>query len=113
MSNMATSNLTLEMPVSGAGYCKFPDGTLICHAVLYSMTNDDPVTFPATFYAVPTVLATVTETTTGNVYEVRAYNRTTSGFTARMARVTSSGPEVVPSITKVTMAYIAIGRWKA
>ena len=107
---MATGTITKVIPTSGTGYCKMPDGTLICWGkkavARNSGQNFTTDSFPVSFISEPTGfctymtghpeiwLATVTDLTTTNI-EMVLYN--TGG--------TTSG--------NGNLYWIAIGRWKA
>ena len=100
---------------SANGYCKFPDGTLICWgsvtisssyqswgAMYVSDANPD-VTFPAPFLSAPALSVTCKEQVSGVI--VNAVCTATKWNQVAIMRQ-SSGTFPVP------LSYIAIGRWK-
>lgn len=113
------SHELLEMSdfVSGTGYCKMPDGTMMCWGQKTSSANSstqwgtgyaanfDPITFPQTFIAAPS--ATITVSGTASFAIVSASVGTTG-----ISNIQAFRPGTFPSST-FAYNWIAIGRWKA
>ena len=109
---MATSNLTLEMPVSGSGYCKFPDGTMICYGTLLSKYSGAQIAFAQTFYSEPTVnVSLINSPSTSYVYMPWAKSISTGSFYLKVNRTT--GGSVGEWDGAADYSYVAVGRWKA
>lgn len=109
-NNLATSTIKQVTNNSGSGYCKMPDGTLICYgdeatgSISSNSIMDVPVTFPLEFLAVPVVTVSYVSHSPA-VLSISYEARTKTGFTIRVGNSYSS-----PISTRVT--WIAVGRWK-
>lgn len=108
---MASSIIRKVIPTGGSGYCKLPDGTMICWG-LESKKSGDAVSFAQTFYSPPVVFVDPADSNSNNVFDARASARTTSGFTLHCAR-TSTGGTTGEFTTTINYIYLAVGRWKA
>lgn len=100
---------------ANGSYVKYADGTMICYAtvpftlditgqfegVYYANTGD--VTFPATFFSMPTLNITFRGLAGGGYSFYNIYNGYFNGFVWK----TQSKSNV-----SLTMMYVAIGRWK-
>ena len=111
--NGQTGAVVLTIPesnVSGAGYCKMPDGTLICWGsesiTRAAGVNTANAVFAQTFYSAPIVTVNYL-TGRPDLWYCSAQGTTTSGTTLTMYNSGSS------SGTAGTIEYIAVGRWKA
>ena len=101
---------------SANGYCKFPDGTLICWGqvivrssyqswgAMYVTDVNPNVTFPAPFLSVPALSVTCTEKVSGIIVNTN-YTATKWNQVAIMRQ--NSGTNLA-----VPLSYIAVGRWK-
>lgn len=95
------------------GYCKMPDGTLICwgHATLNSIpaesfTTEVSAVFPIPFIIAPSVTATVHKWTDPSIFAVCIKDLSTTSVQIRVRNNTSYEQ------TDVGLLWQAIGRWK-
>ena len=101
---------------SANGYCKFPDGTLICWGsvtvsssyqswgAMYVSDADPDVTFPVPFLSEPALSVTCKAKVSGII--VNAVCTATKWNQVAIMRQTSGTNLSVP------LSYIAVGRWK-
>ena len=113
---MATGKIEKVMNDSGSGYCKMPDGTLICwgHVIVRSsyqswgamyVTDVNPnVTFPVPFLSAPALSVTCSEQVSGVI--VNAVCTATKWNQVAIMRQSSGTDYSTP------LSYIAVGRWK-
>ena len=97
---------------SANGYCKFPDGTLICYGSnsvttpsaggKFGYFGSTSVTFPQTFSACPIVIPNVDKSPA--FWSVNTQSTSTTGATIGVASDTQNG--------SANVTYIAVGRWK-
>ena len=102
---------------SANGYCKFPDGTLMCWGTqsggsyattqegsLYVATLSLSITFPVAFSAKPPVMFSPS----GNPYNIptSGVKYSTTGIT-QLALARSTSGNIYPEFS-----WLAIGRWK-
>ena len=96
---------------SGTGYCKMPDGTLICYGAVSASTVNSGgkfgyygtanITFPVAFNSAPMI--------TVNVKKGAAFwNATADSISATGAEISIAGDAIVTA----TVEWLAIGRWK-
>lgn len=95
---------------SAAGYCKMPDGTLICNGIAVPASSGDTITFPISFNGYPTVVIVPdynTGTTIRCIFSV-------GGVTSSSATVYAWDTSTNAASTSTTLAFywIAVGRWK-
>ena len=111
-----------EANTSGTGYCKMPDGTLMCWGVLsglsprnltgtpagslYYHTYTANVTFPISFVDLPSISVT---RLTGRVCAISWVVTDTTTFSSFD---TLSGQQTIESTRKLAVSWQAIGRWK-
>ena len=119
---MATSIIKQVTNNSGTGYCKMPDGTLICwgnktipltasHFINWStadikradLGDNNYIPFPVSFASPPAVSATINNDAWAFVLTVRA--STTAIYEICIARQTAYEGSY-------NLGWIAIGRWK-
>lgn len=106
---MAVNKIEKVTNDSGSGYCKMPDGTLMCwgapsKSVAASSTDEIAVTYPIAFTASPIVgLAFLGHVP--SVFNVSYENNTTNGMTIR-------GQNTYSGALNLNVSWIAIGRWK-
>lgn len=110
---MATGNIQFSANQSANGYCKMPDGTLICYGN-QMMPSDGAVsiTFAQSFindsYAFTATYETINGNVAGSIGTIKAYNILTTGIT-----VTIAGSMPSDFINRLRVSYVAVGRWKA
>lgn len=97
---------------SDAGYCKMPDGTLICYGnVMMPADGTAAIPFAQQFindsYSFSVSYETIGGSISGTIGPVKAYNILTSGIT-----VTIAGEMPSAFIDRLRVSYIAVGRWK-
>ena len=101
---------------SANGYCKFPDGTLICWGIvvvyssyqswgaMYVSDANPDVTFPVPFLSAPALSVTCIEQISGVI--VNAVCTATKWNQVAIMRQNSGTNLPTP------LSYIAVGRWK-
>lgn len=95
---------------SGAGYCKMPDGTLICYGIRSNVASGATINFPSPFVGRPVVVVTPnynTGTTIRCTFSVE-------GVTVSSATVYAwdTITNALSASTTLTFYWQAIGRWK-
>lgn len=118
---MATGTIKQVIPNSGTGYCKMPDGTLICwgtatkavtepswsswNAGWYQVTvvSGNSITFPVAFIATPRIYATISSDVWASVVSV-------GGDAAHIGRIAVARPSQYAGTLQCD--WLAIGRWK-
>ena len=114
---MATGKIEKVMNDSGSGYCKMPDGTLMCWGTfsgegyaatqvgsLYVVELSLSITFPVAFSAKPAVMFSPS----GDPYSIPAegVEYSTTGIT-KLGVVRPTRGNIFPNFS-----WFAIGRWK-
>ena len=110
MASGKTEKVTSE---SGAGYCKMPDGTLICWGFnLLDSNGSVQIGFPLAFSAAPAVTAQWSFGSNGNASgdaaALKIYNVAATSFRATIGGNVPTGS----GWNKLGVQWIAIGRWK-
>jgi hypothetical protein len=91
------------------GYCKFPDGTLICWGKATIANNSDRTDwfyFPQTFVANPIVTAMYNYSDSTSLPPLRGFSIATNGMYLLIAPKNTTG-------ATLNVFWQAIGRWKA
>lgn len=104
-SNKADKN------VSGTGYCKMSDGTMICWGGESNRQTGDRITFPISFVGIPSVTITPeynTQTTIQCIFSC-AYGNGNTGFNMYAWDITTKQQS---TSTTLGFRWTAIGRWK-
>lgn len=120
--NMASGTIKNFANDSGTGYCKMPDGTLMCWGLLSDLSPRNltgtqsgtlyyheytaNVTFPIAFVNTPSISVT---TLTGRECSISWVVANTTAFSSFD---TLSGQQTAESTRKLRVSWIAIGRWK-
>lgn len=109
---MATGTITKVMNDSRSGYCKMPDGTLICYGnVMMPSDGTASITFATSFindsYGFTTTYETLNGNVAGAIGTIKAYNIYTTGIT-----VTIAGEMPSAFVNRLRVSYVAVGRWK-
>lgn len=116
---MATGTIQKVMNDSDNGYCKMPDGTLICwgefttnrsqysvtaNGAMYAATTDVNISFAKEFFSTPSLSMLCKD----NSCPIMYCSATASKIVImQVQRHVNSGPP-----DGATWSYIAIGRWK-
>lgn len=115
---MATGTIQKVMNDSGNGYCKMPDGTLICWGTfsasgntrawgaMYSIDAAVDISFPVAFIADPCVTISCPVDKSFCLINT-IHNATKITRVSWMRQTSESG-----TVTLNPLQYIAIGRWK-
>ncbi len=113
---MATGTITKVMNDSNTGYCKMPDGTLICWgeensgAIPANGAITVYTTFPEEYIAIPVVtcVARYASTVTARYFQAAVHTIGTTGVQLTAVNTYSN------AVTAGThfINWIAIGRWK-
>lgn len=95
---------------SAAGYCKMPDGTLICDGSVGNVSSGATITFPKAFIGQPAVIVVPyynSGTTIKCVMSVAEITTTTAHVYAW-----DTSTNAASTSTTLAFQWIAIGRWK-
>lgn len=109
---MATGTIQMTANKSENGYCKMPDGTLICYGnVMMPSSGTVFISFASSFvndaYGFSATYETLNGSVAGAIGTIKSFNILTSGIT-----VTIAGEMPSAFVDRLRVSYVAIGRWK-